>query len=261
MESPSAPEKSSAEAPTSLRPPGLEFAMGVALFAMVTVAFIVIQSVAFHHGIVKVAPELADIPFSVQWFEDPAVVEQMKVHQFNGDVTAQTSLWSGGLCLALILVSVGLWKRKQFVDFMGLRAPRPLQLLKWFGLFAALLLAIEGLARISPIFQTDFMEQVVGSTTNLGKLLIGVAVVGPLFEEFLLRGLLFGSLRHIVDEHASVALTAGVFALMHLQYSIPIMMLILPMGIVLGYARSRSGSIWVPVLLHMANNGMSVFFP
>ena len=235
--------------------------MGVSLFAMVTVAFIIIQGAAFHSGIIKLAPQLSDIPFSLTWFEDPAVQEQLKLHQYNGDITATTALWSGGICLALILVTVGFWKRKQLVEFMGLRSPAPLLVLKWFGLFALLMLAIEGLAQLSSVFQTDFMQHVVSSTTNLPLLFIGVAVVGPLFEEFLLRGLLFGSLRHIVDEHATVALTAGVFALMHLQYSLPIMMLILPMGIVLGYARARSGSIWVPVMLHMMNNGLSVLWP
>jgi len=33
------------------------------------------------------------------------------------------------------------------------------------------------------------------------------------------------------------------------------------MGVVLGYARSRSGSIWVPVLLHMVNNLITIVFP
>lgn len=235
--------------------------MGVALFAMVTVAFIFAQSTAFHQGILRLAPQLADIPFSIDWFEDPAVKEQLELHQYNGDITANTAIWSAGPCLLLILLVVWLWKREQMSAFLGLHVPKPLQLLKWFGLFALLMLCIELLASLSPVFQTDFMQVVVGSTTNLAVLVLGVAVLGPLFEEFLLRGLLFGSLRHIVDEHASVALTAGVFALMHLQYSLPIMMLILPMGVVLGYARSRSGSIWVPVLLHMVNNGLSVVWP
>jgi membrane protease YdiL (CAAX protease family) len=85
--------------------------------------------------------------------------------------------------------------------------------------------------------------------------------MAPLFEEFLLRGLLFGSIRHMVDEHGTVALTAGVFTLMHMQYDVAVMLLILPMGIVLGYARSRSGSIWVPVVIHMLNNLVSVAAP
>jgi membrane protease YdiL (CAAX protease family) len=58
--------------------------------------------------------------------------------------------------------------------------------------------------------------------------------------------------------YMSVALTAGVFTLMHLQYDPAVMLLILPMGVVLGYARARSGSIWVPVLLHTMNNLVTV---
>jgi membrane protease YdiL (CAAX protease family) len=85
-----------------------------------------------------------------------------------------------------------------------------------------------------------------------------VGIVAPLFEEFLLRGLLFGTARHVVDEHASVAITAGVFTIMHLQYEVLVMLLILPLGIVLGYARARTGSIWVPILLHVMNNLASV---
>ena len=82
--------------------------------------------------------------------------------------------------------------------------------------------------------------------------------MAPIFEELLLRGLLFGTVRHMADEHATVAITAGVFALMHLQYDWTVILLILPIGVVLGYARSRSGSIWVPVLLHVLNNSLSV---
>ena len=59
----------------------------------------------------------------------------------------------------------------------------------------------------------------------------------------------------------SVAITAGVFALMHMQYDPAVMLLILPMGVVLGYARARSGSIWVPILLHTLNNLVTVLFP
>jgi membrane protease YdiL (CAAX protease family) len=105
------------------------------------------------------------------------------------------------------------------------------------------------------------MAKVIGSTSNMFWLFLGVGIMAPLFEEFLLRGLLFGSIRHMADEHATVALTAGVFTLMHMQYDAPVMLLILPMGVVLGYARSRSGSIWVPILLHVANNVVSLVAP
>lgn len=235
--------------------------MGVALFAMVTIVSLFVQSLAFHHGLTVLVPELADIPFNLQWFEDPAVQAQLATHQFNGDITASTSLWNGTICLALILLTAGLWKRRQLPDFLGLRMPKVMDLLKWLGVFALVLLGVEGLAHAFPVFHTDFMEKVLATTTSMPMLILSVVIVGPLFEEFLLRGLLFGSLRHIVDDHSAIALTAGVFAFMHLQYPLPIMLLIIPMSIVLGYARARSGSIWVPVVLHMVNNGLSVMWP
>ena len=48
---------------------------------------------------------------------------------------------------------------------------------------------------------------------------------------------------------------------MHFQYDAVIMLLILPMGILLGYARTNTGSIFVPIAMHMLNNLLSVLLP
>lgn len=235
--------------------------MGVALFAVTVVVFLVVQAIVFFNGIIERSPEFAGASFSFSWFEDPVFQQRMLDLGFNGDIVALEALWSGGICAGMILLTAWLWKRSQVVDFLGLKLPRIGQFLRWLGIFALLMVAIEGLASLSPSFDTDFMEKVLGSSTNMVLLAIGVGIVGPLFEELLLRGLLYGSIRHMADEHASVALTAGVFTLMHLQYSWTVMLLILPMGVVLGYARARTGSLWVPILLHVINNGMSLVWP
>jgi uncharacterized protein len=263
MENQSAPEKSSAESyrPTHVRPPGLEFAMGVALFAMVVVVFLILQALAFFHGIIVRTPEFANSAFSIHWLDDPVFKARMTELAFNGDIVASEALWSGGICTALILFTVWLWKRGHMRNFLGLRMASLKQFLIWAGIFLLLAIAIEGLSYISPSFSTDFMQKVLGSTTNMTMLVIGVGILGPLFEEFLLRGLLYGSIRHLADENVSVALTAGVFTLMHQQYEPAVILLILPMGIVLGYARARTGSIWVPVALHMLNNLASLVVP
>lgn len=263
MENPSAPEKSSAEGqrPTFVRPPGLEFAMGIALFAMVLVLFLMIQAVVFFQAIVVRTPEFANSGFSMHWLDDPVFKSRMTELAFNGDIVASEALWSGGICTMLILLTVWLWKRENARSFLGLQLAKPRQFLIWTGIFLLLAVAIEVLSHLFPSFQTDFMERILGSTTNMVLLVIGVGIVGPLFEEFLLRGLLYGSIRHLADEHVSVALTAGVFTLMHQQYEPAVIMLILPMGIVLGYARARTGSIWVPVLLHVLNNLTSLVLP
>jgi len=263
MENLSGPEKSSAEGyrPTYIRPPGLEFAMGIALFAMVLLVFLLLQAAVFFRAIIVRTPEFANSSFSIQWLDDPVFQARMSELAFNGDIVASEALWSGGICTALILLTVWLWKRGHTRSFLGLRMARPRQFLIWMGIFLLLAIAIEALSFISPSFSTDFMEKILGSTTNMTLLVIGVGLLGPLFEEFLLRGLLYGSIRHLADEHVTVALTAGVFTLMHQQYEPAVILLILPMGIVLGYARARTGSIWVPVLLHVVNNIVSLVVP
>ncbi|MBK6551810.1 MAG: CPBP family intramembrane metalloprotease [Flavobacteriales bacterium] len=262
MEHPSAPEQSAEEVqPTFVRPPGLEFAMGVALFAMVLMVFFLIQSTVFIQGVVARSPDLFPDGFSFGMLSDPRMEVRMHELVFNGDLVAQEAIWSGAICTLLILVVVYYWKRRLLSFFLGLKLPGWRQMALWLAVFIGLGAIIEGLAHWIPAFQTDFMSKVISSTTNVIWLYIGVGSMAPLFEEFLLRGLLFGSIRHMVDEHGTVALTAGVFTLMHMQYDVAVMLLILPMGIVLGYARSRSGSIWVPVVIHMLNNLVSVAAP
>lgn len=263
MESPSAPEQHSDDfIPLEPgRPPGLEFAMGVALFAFIMVAFFIVQSIALVKGVLARTPEFAGKSFSFGWFSDPLFQQRLRDLQYNGDLVGMESALSGGICALLILFTCWRWKREHMRTLLGLGLPKPMAFLKWFLVFAAIMLGFELLAQNIPAFETDFMEKVIGSTTNWPLLILGVVILGPLFEELLLRGLLFGSLRHIADEHISIAVSAGVFALMHLQYSLPVMLLILPMGVALGYARVRSGSIWVPVLIHMLNNGASVLWP
>ncbi|MBK7945871.1 MAG: CPBP family intramembrane metalloprotease [Flavobacteriales bacterium] len=263
MESQSAPEQRSNDfMPLDPgRPAGLEFAMGVALFAIILVVFLLVQGYALVHGVIALTPDLQQSAFSLALFEDPLFKQRLTDLAYHGDLVGMESAWSAGICTALIFLLAWRWKRDKTGLLLGLRLPNPKQMLIWVAVFAATAALIEMLAAFIPAFRTDFMQKVVASTTNWPVLVLGVVLLGPLFEELLLRGLLFGSLRHIVDEHASIAITAGVFAVMHLQYSPAIMLLILIMGIVLGYARARSGSIWVPVLLHMVNNGMSVLWP
>ena len=233
--------------------------MGVALFAVTLVVFNVVQSGVFVAGVLERSPELAGSGFSFGRLNDPAFQDSIKRFSANGDILSRAAFWSGLAGLVVILGSVFLWKRRNAGHFLGLRLASLRHFGLWTGVFLLLGLGIELLSQLSPAFNTDFMERMIGSTTHLYWLVLGVGIMAPLFEEFLLRGLLYGSLRYMVDEHAAVAITAGVFALMHLQYEWTIMLLIVPIGVVLGYARSRSGSIWVPVLLHVLNNTVSVF--
>ena len=92
--------------------------------------------------------------------------------------------------------------------------------------------------------------------TNPISVVISIVFFAPMAEEVLFRGLLFGALQKWFSARWTILLTAGLFALIHMQviYFFPIFLV----GLLCGWARHRSGSLAVPMLLHILNNGISL---
>lgn len=79
-----------------------------------------------------------------------------------------------------------------------------------------------------------------------------VAVIAPLLEELLFRGLLQNSLANYMPIWAAILLSAAIFAGVHMQlYAFPALMVL---GAVFGYIYHITGSLRVTILLHMINN-------
>jgi len=81
------------------------------------------------------------------------------------------------------------------------------------------------------------------------------AVLGPIVEEALFRGIGFYLLAQF-GQVAAIVVTAIAFALTHgILVGLPIFFII---GVGLGFIRSRTGSIYPPVLLHAGFNGIAL---
>lgn len=132
-------------------------------------------------------------------------------------------------------------------------------ILKGFGLLFCVLLMNAALGLLAgqqaplentmPIFRAALMK-----APFISALAIGLVI--PAAEEVLFRGLLFGSLQRWLRPRLTILITAFLFAAFHLQARIMIQLFIF--GCVLGWARSRTGSIALPFLLHAVNNCVAV---
>ena len=96
------------------------------------------------------------------------------------------------------------------------------------------------------------------AATSAWATYLSAALLMPVAEEVIFRGYLFDAVRRHVGDRPTIIITALTFAAVHLQwfYFIPIA----GFGLILGWARYKTDSIWLPVLLHMANNGLSFLF-
>jgi tetratricopeptide (TPR) repeat protein/membrane protease YdiL (CAAX protease family) len=85
---------------------------------------------------------------------------------------------------------------------------------------------------------------------------VGIAIAAPIAEEILFRGLLYGALQRWLSPRWTIVVTAVVFAAVHLQpvYFLPLFGL----GLVLGLGRHQSGTLALPVFIHLLNNSISL---
>ena len=96
--------------------------------------------------------------------------------------------------------------------------------------------------------------RLASETTPFGAL--NSVVLAPLFEEMLFRGYLFTALRSIAPLGLALPISAAAFALFHFENGPLFVLFVLPTGFVLGYAREKSGSITLGILLHSMMNGV-----
>ena len=83
-----------------------------------------------------------------------------------------------------------------------------------------------------------------------------LAGLAPLVEELVFRGLLFGWLAGRWGGGLAFVLSSLAFAAAHVEPAHAI--LVLPLGLVFGLLRWRTGSLWPSLVAHMANNGLAV---
>lgn len=104
-----------------------------------------------------------------------------------------------------------------------------------------------------PSMDKELPTDVLGITL----VVLSTSFFPALLEEFMMRGAVLGVLRRFGDGFAVIA-SSAVFALMHaslIQFAFAFLV-----GIVLGFITVKSRSIWPAVIIHAANNFISVVF-
>jgi membrane protease YdiL (CAAX protease family) len=86
--------------------------------------------------------------------------------------------------------------------------------------------------------------------------LLLMGVLAPLVEETVFRGLLYGWLAGVWGTTVAWLVSSVCFAAAHIELAH--VLLVLPLGLWLGWLRRRTDSLWPSLVAHMVNNGLAV---
>jgi len=153
---------------------------------------------------------------------------------------------------AVVLASLPMGR--QAPSALGLRPAdwRPVVL----GVIGTVILSV-GVSQLG--IEPKAMQQAIDIARQPGALatsLLVLAVLAPLVEELIFRGLLYGWIAGRWNSVAAWIVSSVAFAVAH--YEPAHIVLVLPLGILFGYLRRRTGSLLPSLAAHIVNNGFAV---
>jgi uncharacterized protein len=186
------------------------------------------------------------------------------------DVAGAIRVLGGGLTISLSVIMglpavlAALWiairvSRTPFADYLALRWTSWTNLLVGIVAMFVLVMGWDLVSRatgreVEPGFMGDVLKS-ARADGALWLLLIAFCIAAPISEEFFARGFLYrGWSESFLKVPGAIILSSLVWTGLHLQYDWFFLGEVFSIGLLLGYLRYRSDSIWLTVILHGLNN-------
>jgi membrane protease YdiL (CAAX protease family) len=193
---------------------------------------------------------------AVGWWYDLDLKQIAGVSQHGGAIILFI-LVSAPAQVAVLLAAAAY--KGNAAEYLGYKLPRWSEVI--FGIASVAVLIVIGdtvswLAgrNIVDRFQTDIYQAASGANL-FPLLLIAITIFIPITEESLFRGFLFrGWLRKPSHTWPAIVTTAGLFAIIHVQYDWFLIVQVFAFGLLFGWMRWATGSTILTMLLHALVN-------
>ena len=173
-------------------------------------------------------------------------------------------------CVLLVAISA-LVIRVRGGNLKQYLALRPFSLAVGMGMIGLLLIFMIGSQALTYMLDKSplaFVDPLYQSVSSVWLLIFAMVIVAPIYEELIFRGILWSAIAEQFTSPpdteyrgAIVAslVTSLIFAVIHLQYGIYEISTIVVLALLFCYARIKSGSLILPMLLHIINNGAAMW--
>lgn len=164
--------------------------------------------------------------------------------------------------LTYLLVARKVSNSQQLFAYLGFRRITGRMLLQGASLLTLFILVNEVASQLLNRTPLDFVDPLFASTNAKWLLVLVIVVVAPIYEELVFRGLIWSAIAEQFDRQRGVIIASIIssilFAAIHTQYELFEMSAIFVLALIFCYVRVKSNSLWLPILLHILNNGVAM---
>jgi len=176
--------------------------------------------------------------------------------QFNGTLISIATfaglLVGGGMIIAAIKFKRG----SNIRHYLALNSVSMRELKYWALVAAAFVVCSDSLTYfLDKPLVPEFMSSVYSSAESKWLLWVAIVVAAPLFEELFFRGFIISGLSSsFVGPIGAILISSISWAAIHLQYDMYGIATIFALGLILGAARLKTGSVVLTIVLHSCVN-------
>jgi len=176
--------------------------------------------------------------------------------QKSGLVLALATVFSSPIAVGLAILFAWLRKGIRIGDYLAWKWPGAKIAIQWCFAFMAFMAAGDSISiMIGRPLVPDVMVDLYQRAEFVWLLWLALIIFGPVAEEFIFRGFLFSGMRSSkLGGLGTVILTSAAWSVLHLQYDAYGMFCVFLSGLFLGYARLRTGSLLLCILMHSLMN-------
>jgi len=183
----------------------------------------------------------------------------------DGFLISISGLLSAIVGIGLIAIIIKARRGYSISEYLGIRALSTKAILILLPLAGVFTLISFLLSYIPGRSDSEFIEYILQaySTSVLPVLFwLNIVVFAPVLEESIFRGFLFAGFRQSrIGITGTIIITSMIWTLLHLgQYDIYDMGSLFVFGVILGILRQRTNSLWSPLIAHLLNNLIAMFF-
>ncbi|MDF7800430.1 type II CAAX endopeptidase family protein [Pontiellaceae bacterium B1224] len=180
----------------------------------------------------------------------------------NGNVLMGAVLFSYPVILGMVFLIIRSYRGLSVPTYLGWQGWRSVSgkaMLPWMGGVIGLMMLFGIIRHFSGETDAGVMEELF-KITNPHLLLVTMVFGAPLVEELFFRGFMFRGLEASkMGAKGAVIITTLLWVLIHgLQYDLGQLLYLLLLGLLLGFARLRTGAVCLPLSLHVVNNMIAV---